>query len=107
MININGLIPLGLYMGSTIATHYGNASENPFAVISHAIYRAVTEPTRLTVQDKKHLSKALGSALFLSYLISSWYTNVSNKKQFQQHLETLKSHIDHLEQILSHQQSAK
>ena len=96
MININGLIPLGLYMGSTIATHYGNASENPFAMISHAIYRAVTEPTRLTVQDKKHL-----------YLISSWYTNVSNKKQFQQHLETLKSHIDHLEQILSHQQSAK
>jgi hypothetical protein len=74
MPSINGLVPLGFYIASSLAFHSGSLTGLPSTV--WAALKKKVEGQTLDQEEEKALSKVTGSLLFLMYLLSSYRNNM-------------------------------
>jgi hypothetical protein len=76
MPSINGLAPLGFYIASSLAFQSGAHSLTSMPFTAWAAVKKTWAGQNLGDEERKALSKATGSLLFLMYLLSSYQNNL-------------------------------
>jgi len=99
MSSMNSPVALGLYVASSFALHYSEMDIKKSLSDSWCGIRKLLSLNSLSAEEQKALSKSIGYALFLSYLLTSLSNNRESKRVFKEQINALKEYIDQLNPV--------
>ena len=94
--NINGMVPMGLFMAYSLTSHAGNQGlSKTLEEVKGALQRTFT-PSGTDAERNKDsmvLTKAASSILFLLYMLSTFRNNIKSKEESRRILDDIKTQI--------------